>query len=97
MALHISLRPPTSVQLDIAAVLEDLGPARRLAANKRVELGGRAAGGRENPHFLQFGAHRRIGVDARDFAMDFVDDGGSTAGRGPPPRPAGAFLSPPPG
>src|SRR6516164_7063264 len=62
MAIHICPRP-TSVQPDIAAVLEDLGPALRLAANKRIELGGRAAGGRENPNLLQFGDHGRVGVD----------------------------------
>src|SRR3954453_12092778 len=60
------------VELDISAISQDLGPAFRLAADERCELGRRAAADREDARLFQSGDHGGVAIHARDLAMDVV-------------------------
>src|SRR3954467_3801604 len=68
-----------SVELD-AAVLIDLCPAFRLAAEVFLEFLGRRGGG-ENASFLQPLGHRRIGHGLHHVLVNPLDDRGRRSGR----------------
>src|SRR5439155_22555419 len=83
-----------SAEVDVTALLENLGPAVGFAADDGFQLSGRAAAACEEPRLFELRDHRRVGIDAHDLAVELLDDRRRGAGGSGERDPGRAFLEP---